>query len=131
MLFELAIIPVGDDAHTSNEIAQALELIEASGLPYQLTPAATCIEGSWDEVMVVIRRCHERVRTMCPHVITTIKIEDDAGAQDKLTQNIVSVEEKVGRPLRTTPPLAGGARADDSPSPIPASAAGELGRTLI
>ncbi|MGH7321421.1 MAG: MTH1187 family thiamine-binding protein [Candidatus Rokuibacteriota bacterium] len=103
MLFELTIIPVGDDTHMSDELAQALKLIEASGLPYQLTPTATCIEGEWDEVMAVIRRCHDRVRGMTPHVVTTIQIEDDAGARDKLTQNIASVEEKVGRPLRTAP----------------------------
>ena len=50
--------------------------------------------------MPLIGLCHERVRARCPHVVTNIKIEDEAGANDKLTANVTSVEEKVGRSLR-------------------------------
>ena len=99
MLVELSIIPLGGDAHLSDEIAEALKIIDASGLPYQLTPAGTCIEGEWDELIPLIRQCHNRVREMAPHVITMIKIEDDQGERDKLTRNVASVEEKVGRKL--------------------------------
>lgn len=100
MLVELSIIPIGNDSHTSDELAGALRIIEESGLPFELTPSATCIEGTWTEVMPVIQRCHERIRAHCPHVVTTIKIEDEAGATNKLTANVASVEGKVGRPLR-------------------------------
>lgn len=103
MLFELSIIPVGRSSHLSSEIAEALKEIEASGLPYRLTPAGTCIEGDWDEVMSVIERCHHKIRRLSPHVITTIKIEDDVedeGKGSKLTRNIQSVEEKVGHALK-------------------------------
>jgi uncharacterized protein (TIGR00106 family) len=100
MLVELSIIPVGTSEHTSNELGEALKLIDESGLRYELTPSATCIEGEWEEVMAVVRLCHERVRAHCPHVVTTIKIEDEAGATNKLTDNIASVEEKAGRSLR-------------------------------
>jgi uncharacterized protein (TIGR00106 family) len=100
MLVELSIIPIGNDSHTSDELAGALKIIEESGLPFELTPSATCIEGTWSEVMPVIQRCHERVRGHCSHVVTNIKIEDEAGATNKLKANVASVEEKVGRPLR-------------------------------
>jgi uncharacterized protein (TIGR00106 family) len=101
MLVELSITPLGGDKHVSAEIAKALELIDGSGLPYQLTASATLIEGEWDEVMPLIRDCHERVRRLSPHVITHIKIEDDEGERNKLTGNIASVEKKLGRPLRS------------------------------
>ncbi len=100
MLVELSIIPLGGDTHLSTEIAEILKLIDESRLPYQLTPSGTCIEGEWDKVMPLIRQCHDRARSKSSHVITTIKIEDEAGEQDKLTRNITSVEEKVGRTLR-------------------------------
>jgi uncharacterized protein (TIGR00106 family) len=96
MLIELSITPIGNGTHTSDEIAGALKIIEESGLPFELTPSATCIEGDWAEVMPVIERCHEQVKARCPHVITTIKIEDDAGAKNKLHGNVASVEEKLG-----------------------------------
>jgi len=99
MLFELSITPLGGDEHLSDELAAILKIIDESGLPYQLTPTATCIEGEWDEVMQLIRRCHEHARTGSKHVITTIKIEDDEGEQNQLVHNVASVEEKVGHAL--------------------------------
>jgi uncharacterized protein (TIGR00106 family) len=100
MLVELSITPIGVGEHTSHELAEVLKLIDESGLRYELTPSATCIEGEWEEVMAVVRLCHERVRNRCPHVVTTIKIEDEAGATNKLADNITSVEKKAGRALR-------------------------------
>ena len=104
MIVEFSIIPLGGDTHISTEVAEALKIVDASGLPYQLTPLGTCLEGDWDEVMSTIRRCHARVRELSPHVITTIKIEDEQGAKDKLTRNVASVEEKVGHALQGTNP---------------------------
>lgn len=100
MLFELSIIPLGGIDSLSTQIAAVLDLIDASGLPYQLTPSGTCIEGEWDEVMPLIKKCHEHARVNSSHVITTLKIEDEAGEHDKLTRNVTSVEEMVGRKLK-------------------------------
>jgi uncharacterized protein (TIGR00106 family) len=115
MLVELSIIPLGRGVHLSDEIAEVLELVDASGLPYQLTPSGTCIEGEWEEVMALVRRCHERARALSSHVITTIEIEDDGEARDKLTRNVTSVEEKVGHQLgrveRAVPPASSAAPA--------------------
>ncbi len=99
MLFELSIIPVGGDAHMSDEIAEVLQIVSESGLPYQMTPSGTCIEGDWDEVMALVRTCHDQVRKHVPHVITTIKVEDEAGAKNQLVQNVASVAQKADRPV--------------------------------
>ena len=104
MLVELAVIPLGGDTHLSDEIAEVLKLVDASGLPYQLTATGTAIEGSWDEVMSLVRRCHERTMKSASHVITLVKIEDEQGATRKLVSNVTSVEQKVGRPLKRLPP---------------------------
>jgi uncharacterized protein (TIGR00106 family) len=103
MLFELSIIPLGGDEHLSSRIAKILEIIDASGLPYLLTPMGTCIEGEWDEVMPLIQKCHAEARKESPHVVTTIKIGDEAGAKNKLTSNVTSVEAKVGKRLHRIP----------------------------
>ncbi len=58
MLFDFSIIPIGGDAHTSEELAEALKIVHESGLRYQLTPSGTCIEGEWDEVMKAY--CHQK-----------------------------------------------------------------------
>ncbi len=105
MLFELSVIPTGD-VHLSGVIAEVLKKIDASGVPYQLTPCGTCLEGDWDGVMPLLYECHQIARQRSPHVITSIRIDDD-GETNKLSRNIRSVEEKVGHPLATLPASSG------------------------
>lgn len=102
MLAELSIIPIGNSAHLSGELAKVLKLVDESGLPYQLTPSGTCIEGDWNELLPLIRQCHERARKASPHIVTLIKLEDDEGEQHKLMRNVASVEEKIGHSLKNT-----------------------------
>jgi uncharacterized protein YqgV (UPF0045/DUF77 family) len=90
MLAELSIIP------------EVLDVVDRSGIRYKFTPCGTCLEGSWDEVMEVVRRAHERAREGSRHVLTTIRIEDEEGETDKLTHNVTSVEEQLRRRLAET-----------------------------
>jgi uncharacterized protein YqgV (UPF0045/DUF77 family) len=69
-----------------------LKIVDGSGLPYLLSPTATCSEGDWDQVMDLIRECHEHARQRSAHVITTIKIGDEAGAENKLFSNVSAVK---------------------------------------
>lgn len=106
MLVELSVIPLNGDTHLSDEIAQVVRRISESGLPYQLTPSGTCIEGEWDEVMRVIKECHQHMLERSPHVFTTIRIEDEPGAREKIVSNVASVEAKVGGHLRPVRAIA-------------------------
>ncbi len=103
MLIELSIFPLGGDTHLSSDIAQVLKIIDDSKIPYQLTPAGTCMEGEWEELMPLIKKCHDQVKNRSSHVITTIKIEDEEKEMNKLTKNVRSVEEKVGKKLSRLP----------------------------
>jgi uncharacterized protein (TIGR00106 family) len=95
MLFELSLIPMTGDGHSSDEIAAALKIIHKSGLPYQLTPSATCIEGDWDEVMALIKTVHAEARKSTTHLVTTIKVEDEEGETNKISRNLATVSAKV------------------------------------
>jgi uncharacterized protein (TIGR00106 family) len=100
MLVELSINPLGRGAHISADLGAILKLIDDSGLRYVLTPFGTCIEGPWEEVMPLVKRCHDQARELSPHVMTTVRIEDEEGGTDKLHENIASVERAAGRELR-------------------------------
>ena len=100
MLVELTMTPLGRGTHLGQDLAVALKLIDESGLPYCLTPTGTCIEGEWDEVMMLVKRCHERMRTSSTRVLTTVRIDDESGATDKLTRNIKSVENFAQRKFK-------------------------------
>jgi len=100
MLIELSINPLGRGIHLSQDLAEILKIVDGSGLKYCLTPLGTCIEGEWDDIMALVKRCHEQARTRSKHVMTTVRIEDEAGATDKLNENIASVERAVGHQLK-------------------------------
>lgn len=95
MLVELEMIPMRSNSHLSDVIAEVASIIDGTELSYALTPSGTCIEGTWEDVMPVIRQCHERARELSPHVFTYIRIEDEEGATNKLKENIISVQEQV------------------------------------
>ena len=103
MLADLAIIPVGGDSHLSGVLADVLKAVEASGLDYQFTPTATCIEGTWDQVTELAKHCHAIARKSSPHVVTMLRIEDDGSEESKLKHNIESVEARAGQAFRDSP----------------------------
>ena len=77
MLADLTIVPLGSHANQSDALPQIVKTVESSGLKYQLTPTATCLEGEWDQIMVVAKQCHQAARVAYPHVLTLLRIEDD------------------------------------------------------
>jgi uncharacterized protein (TIGR00106 family) len=100
MLVELSINPLGRGTHLSNDLGEILKLIADSGVPYVLTPLGTCLEGEWAQLMPVVKQCHDQARSISSHVFTTIRIEDEEDATNKIQENIASVERAAGRALK-------------------------------
>jgi uncharacterized protein (TIGR00106 family) len=100
MLAELSITMLGRGTSLSGDLGRILKIIDESGIRYKLTPSGTCLEGEWDEVMDLVKKCHREARSFCTYVLTTVRIEDESGAKDKLNENISSVEHAVGRHLK-------------------------------
>lgn len=96
MLVELTIIPIGTGTHLADQLAEIVGIVDRSGLSYQLTPSGTCIEGEWDDVMPIIRQCHDHARRKAGHIQTVISIEDEKGAKNKLRLNVEALEKKLG-----------------------------------
>ena len=96
MIARFTIFPVGRSVSLSSEVAKAVRIIEKSGLPYQLTAMDTELEGSWDAVMAVIKKCRDRLRRDNKRVYITIAIDDRKGARGRLKGKVTSVMAKVG-----------------------------------
>jgi uncharacterized protein (TIGR00106 family) len=99
MLAEFSSYPIGKDVSLSKYVARSLDIIDKSGLPYRINPMGTVVEGSWDEVMEVIKKCHHAIREDTERVTTSIKIDDRKGTTKALDRKIKSVEEKIGKDL--------------------------------
>jgi len=95
LLAEFSIFPVSSGVSLSKYVARSIEIIERSGLPYKMNPMGTVVEGEYDEVMALIRKCHMRMRKDNDRVVTIIKIDDRKGQRNALDKKVASVQKKV------------------------------------
>ena len=103
MLAELEIVPIGtQSASLSSLLAEVAKLIDQSGLDYRVGPMGTTVEGDWERVMQLAKRCHEAMLQSADRVMTTIRIDDrkDKPGAGRIVQKVQSLEAKLGRPLK-------------------------------
>ncbi|MFQ6089940.1 MAG: MTH1187 family thiamine-binding protein [Candidatus Bipolaricaulia bacterium] len=100
MIVEFSITPIGKGESLSEDVALILDLVDKSGLPYRLTPMGTIVEGEWDEVMGLIKRCHRLMQERAPRVATWIHIDDRKGATGRIHHKVEAVERRLGRELQ-------------------------------
>lgn len=95
LLAEFSIFPVGSDVSLSKYVARSMDIIERSGLPYRVNAMGTVVEGDYNAVMALIKKCHMRMRKDNARVVTIIKIDDRKGKRGRLQGKIESVQRKV------------------------------------
>jgi uncharacterized protein (TIGR00106 family) len=100
MLTEFSIIPIGIGSSVGDQIAEVLKIVDASGLPYRINPMGTVVEGEWDEIMKLIKKCHETVLNTGERVITAISIDDRKGKPNRIEEKIKSIERRIGKSLK-------------------------------
>ncbi len=100
VLAMFSISPLDKGESVSEYVAKSLEIIDASGLDYQLTPMATIVEGEYDEVMALIGKCHKKMAEHSNRVIATIKIDDRKGKTGRLAGKVEAIEARLGRELK-------------------------------
>ena len=101
VLLEFAMYPTTRGDSVSAYVARSLDIIDKSGLPYQLTPMGTIIEGDWAAVTAVVEACFNAMKTDCDRIGASIKIDYRAGTEPRLKSKVESVEKKLGRKLST------------------------------
>jgi len=101
VLVEFSITPLGKGESVGAYVARAVEIVEASGLDYELHSMGTIVEGPWDEVMAVITRCVQALQADCERISLSLKADYRKGAVGRLRSKVQTVERILGRPLRT------------------------------
>ncbi|MDM8006453.1 MAG: MTH1187 family thiamine-binding protein [Phycisphaerae bacterium] len=100
MLLEFSMSPLGKGESVSEYVARSLDVIDRSGVPYQLNAMGTVLEGEWDQVVGVVGQCMERMSQDCDRITCTIKFDWRKGATGRLQSKIDSVEKRLGRKLK-------------------------------
>ena len=60
----------------------------------------TTVEGSWDEVMALIKKCRDKMLESTNRIYLTIQIDERKGAKGQITDKVKSVEERLGKTLK-------------------------------
>ena len=101
VLLEFAMSPTGEGESLSRQVARILDIVDRSGVNYQLTAMGTILEGDWDEVMAVVGECFRALQVDCKRISLNLKMDYRAGTESRLRSKVDAVEGHVGRKLRT------------------------------
>lgn len=84
----LQILPSSKMIHPYKLVDKAIEVIAASGLRYKVTPFETVMEGSYDEIMKVVKQAQQACyEAGADSLMTYIKIQssrEDVSIEDKM-----------------------------------------------
>ncbi len=84
----LQVLPTSTTVHPYLLVDKAIEVIEKSGLRYKVTPFETVMEGSYDEIMEVLKLAQEACyEAGAETMMTYIKIQSshkDVSIDDKM-----------------------------------------------
>ena len=74
----ISVYPLGtSNPSISQEVSAIFDILESSGLRFEISVMGTIVEGSPDELFSLARRLHESVFSdAVRRVVTTIKIDE-------------------------------------------------------
>ncbi|HVT29407.1 MAG TPA: MTH1187 family thiamine-binding protein [Lacipirellulaceae bacterium] len=99
VLLEMSITPLGKGESVSEYVAKCVDIVDRSGLDYELHAMGTVVEGELDQVLDIMRRCIERVAEHSDRVTCAAKLDYRRGQSGRLKSKVASVEQKLGRSL--------------------------------
>ena len=95
MIAAFSITPLGVGPSVSEPVAAAVRLVRESGLANETNAMFTNVEGEWDDVMSLIKRCVLAVGEQAPRVSVVIKIDHRPGVEDALQAKVEAIEDHL------------------------------------
>ena len=95
MLLAFSISPQTSDqpdGSVSQAVAAAVKVVRESGLPNETTSLFTTVEGEWEEVMAVVKRCVDAVAERTPRISLVMKADIRPGHTGQLTAKVERIE---------------------------------------
>lgn len=93
VMVDLCVVPLGVGVSVGAYVSACQEVIEQAGLSHQMHAYGTNIEGEWEAVFNVVRRCHEVVHEMgAPRITTSMRIGTRTDREQSMSDKIESVQ---------------------------------------
>ena len=100
VLLEMSVTPMGVGEGVSEAVARCVDLIDQSGLDYEVHSMGTIVEGELPAVLALLGRCIEALAEGGTRVTCAAKLDYRPGRSGRLKSKVDSVEQKLGRPIR-------------------------------
>ncbi|MBO0803856.1 MAG: thiamine-binding protein [Nocardiopsaceae bacterium] len=98
MIVAFSVAPSGTgraDGSVSDAVAAAVKVVRDSGLPHRTSSMFTELEGSWDEVMDVVRRATEAVLPYGSRVSLVLKADIRPGYEGQIDAKVQRLEAAI------------------------------------
>ena len=99
ILLEFSMYPLDKGESLSQYVARSLDIIDKSGVKYQFTPMATILEGEWEDVIDVVKKCYQRMSEDCNRVVCNMKFDARKGPGGRLKAKTDKVESILKKEL--------------------------------
>jgi uncharacterized protein (TIGR00106 family) len=100
VMLEFSIFPVDKGASLSPYVSRCVDIVDKSGVPYKINPMGTVLEGDWDSVFGVVKRCYDELSKDCGRISISIKVDARKERTGALDGKVNSIESKLGRELK-------------------------------
>jgi len=109
ILLEFAMFPTSDDCRSGNnsssvgkQVSKIIDMIDNSGVKYQLTPMGTIIEvETIKEALNIVEKAYECLSD-CERVYSILKFDIRKNKQNRLKQKIESVKKHLHKDINAT-----------------------------
>lgn len=99
-LLEFSVTPLGAGESVGQYVAKAVDVVDKSGLDYQLHAMGTVVEGDLGQLLDVLKRSIEAVSADCDRVSVSAKIDVRKGHPGAMDAKVASVEKRLGREVK-------------------------------
>lgn len=95
-IMEISVVPLGEGPSVSTYVAKCVEIVQRSGLKYEVTAMGTIIEGDVEELFKIAKEMHKLPLSLgSKRVLTQIKIDERLDKTSSIEQKINSVLTKI------------------------------------
>lgn len=100
MIVSFSMFPLDKGARVGKYVARIIDMVDKSGISYQAGSMSTTLEGDWDKIFNLIKRCKNALRRDCKRIYTVITIDDRKGIRGRIKGKVDDVEKILKRKIR-------------------------------
>ncbi|MEJ2545471.1 MAG: MTH1187 family thiamine-binding protein [Calditrichaceae bacterium] len=100
VLLEFSMSPLDKGESLSPFVSRIIDVIDKSNITYRLTAMGTILEGEYDEVMIVVRKCFKELEKDCARISVNLKMDYRKGSQSRMDSKTDKIETILNRKIK-------------------------------